>query len=137
MRSRIRSPVAVASGLATLKTIHNTPDLYVSLERKSARLAQGIEANCRSLGIPVVLNRVGSMMTLFFTDRPSVDSYEDARSSDTKRFGAYFHASLDEGIYLPPSQFEAMFVSTAHRDADINLAIEKNRSALARVKERE
>ncbi|MBN1577533.1 MAG: glutamate-1-semialdehyde 2,1-aminomutase [Chitinispirillaceae bacterium] len=129
------NPVAVASGLATLRVLRETQDLYGALERKSARLAQGIEANCRTLGIPAIVNRVGSMMTLFFTGAPAVDNFEDAKTADTKRFGAYFHASLDEGIYLPPSQFEAMFVSASHRDADINLAIEKNRCALQKVGE--
>ncbi|MBN1308297.1 MAG: glutamate-1-semialdehyde 2,1-aminomutase, partial [Chitinispirillaceae bacterium] len=127
------NPVATASGLATLRVLRETPDLYGSLERRSARLAQGIEANCRALGIPAIVNRVGSMMTLFFTDRPAVENFADAKAADTKRFGAYFHASLDEGVYLPPSQFEAMFVSASHRDADINVAIEKNHSALEKV----
>jgi len=129
------NPVAMASGLATLKVLRETPDLYGSLERKSARLAQGIAANCRSLGIPAVVNRVGSMMTLFFTDRPMVENLDDAMTSDKKRFAAYFHASLDEGINLPPSQFEAMFIGAAHGEADINLAIEKNQSALRKMME--
>ncbi len=129
------NPVAVASGLAMLQLIRDTPDLFDALERKSARLARGIEANCRLLDIPAVVNRVGSMMTLFFTGLKAVKNYQDAKVSNTVCFGKYFHASLAEGIYLPPSQFEAMFVSAAHRDADIDLAVEKNRLALKKVKE--
>ncbi len=129
------NPPAVSAGLTALKIIRNTPDFYGSLEKKAARLAQGIEAECRSLGIPAVLNRVGSMMTLFFTERNVVENYSDAKSCDTKKYGKFFHSLLEEGIYLPPSQFEAMFVSASHREADINLAIEKFRSALIKVKE--
>lgn len=128
------NPVAVASGLATLNQIAATPSLYDDLERTSAMLAAGIADNCRALGIPAVINRTGSMLTLFFTSRTAVTSFDDAKSSDTAFFSRYFHASLEEGVYLPPSQFEAMFVSAAHTEIDITFAIEKNRIALARAK---
>lgn len=128
------NPVTVASGLATLDAIAARPELYKELETKAARLAAGIAENCRSLGIAAVVNRVGSMLTVFFTQNIKVASFDDARSADTKFFGRYFHASLEEGIYLPPSQFEAMFVSAAHSDRDIEFALEKNRSALEKAR---
>jgi glutamate-1-semialdehyde 2,1-aminomutase len=131
------NPVAVASGLATLDTVRKMPGLYDEIEKKSARLEEGIMENCRSTGIDTVINRVGSMMTLFFTNRERVRNFQDAKSSDTTKFGTYFHASLEEGLYLPPSQFEAMFVSAAHTDEDIEMTIEKNRRALKKVKEQE
>jgi glutamate-1-semialdehyde 2,1-aminomutase len=129
------NPVAMASGLTTLKVINSIADFYDTLERKSLRLAQGIKNNCRSLDIPAVVNRVGSMITLFFTDKEKVTDFQSAKSADTGTFGRYFHASLEQGIYLPPSQFEAMFVSAAHSDEDIETAITKNYSALQKIKE--
>jgi len=128
------NPVAVASGLATLSLLTSTPNLYSDLERKSVMLAEGFADNCRALSIPAVINRVGSMLTLFFTSRDAVTSFDDAKSADTAFFARYFHASLEEGLYLPPSQFEAMFVSAAHTEIDITFAIEKNRTALEKAR---
>jgi glutamate-1-semialdehyde 2,1-aminomutase len=128
------NPVTVAAGIAMLKEIKANPSLYADLERTSSLLAAGIEENCRSLDIPAVVNRVGSMLTVFFTGKKMVNCFKDAKTSDTKFFGRYFHASLDEGIYLPPSQFEAMFISAAHTDIDIEMAIVKNKIALAKAK---
>ena len=129
------NPVAVASGLATLKVINATEGFYADLERRSARLAEGIAANCRELAVPAVVNRVGSMLTLFFTGNGAVRNFSDAKTSDTATFGRYFHASLENGVYLPPSPYEAMFVSAAHTDADIETAVSANRAALQRIKE--
>lgn len=128
------NPIAMASGLATLSIISTTPDFYEQLEIKSAKLERGIRKNCDELGIVAVVQRVGSMMTLFFTGSESVENFRDAKMSDTRVFGNYFHASLEAGINLPPSQFEAMFVSAAHTDEDIEYAIAANRRALAKVK---
>ena len=131
------NPVTVAAGLATLGVINDTAGFYDALEKKAARLEEGIRKNCRDLGIPAVVNRVGSMLTLFFTANESVRNFTDATTSDTARFGSWYHRSLDENIYLPPSQYEAMFVSAAHRDDDIDYAIRANGTALRNMKERQ
>ena len=111
------NPIAVAAGTAQLKLLESTPDLYDRLEKSSAKL----EAAMHSAGINV--NRCGSLMTAFFTDRP-VCNYDDAKSSDVKKYAEYFGYLLDNGIYTAPSQFEAMFVSYAHTDEDISRTCE-------------
>ena len=111
------NPVAVAAGLATLKALqrHGT---YEELEEKSAWLADALQDRAAHRGAPVTLNRVGSMLTLFFTAGP-VSNLADAKKSDIKRFNAFFRGMLAAGVYLPPSQFEAWFVSLAHGPADL------------------
>jgi len=128
------NPVAMAAGLATLKIINNRDDLYSDLEFKSALLEKGLRAGLRESGIPGVVNRAGSMLTLFFTRREKVTSYSDVMSCDTKRFARYFNGMLREGIYMAPSQFEACFVSSAHTVSDIENTIEKSRKVLAGLK---
>ena len=117
------NPLAVAAGLAMLRHIQKHPELYDRLEKASAQLAA-----CAPAGMTV--NRVGSMLTWFFTDKPVTD-YDSAKTSDTARFGRFFHAMLDRGVYLPPSQFEAMFVSAAHTDADIARTVDAARESFA------
>jgi len=105
------NPLAVAAGLAMLRHIQAHPEIYDRLNRSTGALAA-----CAPESMTV--NRIGSMMTWFFCDAP-VTGYESAKLSDTKKFAKFFHAMLERGIYLPPSQFEALFVSTAHTEADI------------------
>lgn len=124
------NPLAMAAGLATLSVIKDNPQFYADLEKRSARLAEGLMDNCRQAGIPAVLNRIGSMMTLFFTDKKKVFSWETAKPANTALYAKYFQASLEGGIYLAPSQFEAAFVSAAHSDEDIEKTIEAGREAL-------
>jgi glutamate-1-semialdehyde 2,1-aminomutase len=121
------NPVAVAAGLATLARLG--PDAYLQLEARSARLAQGLLDGCRSAGVPATVNRVGSMLTLFFTEGP-VRNYDEAKRADAKRYARYFHAMLERGIYLAPSAFEALFVSLAHEEADLDKTLEAHRAAL-------
>jgi len=128
------NPVAVAAGLATLDVIAKSERFYEHLEQKSARLASGLAECCRSLGIDAVINRVGAMMTLFFTHKRAVENYSDATSSDTKLFASFFHALLEEGVYLPPSQYEAVFIGSAHEDALIDKTIEACDRALRKVR---
>jgi len=116
------NPLAMAAGIATLSTIRVT-DPYDRLDEMTSRLVDGIDAAAVNAGIPHTIARVGSMFTLFFNPEPVTD-YEIAAASDTDRFAAYFHGMLDAGIYLPCSQFEANFVSTAHTDQDIAATIE-------------
>ncbi len=105
------NPVAVAAGLATLRTLKAQPELYSRLEETAAALAAAPPAG-------VTVNRVGSMFTFFLTERPVTD-FSSARTSDTERFKRLFHWMLAHGVYLAPSQFEAGFVSTAHTAADV------------------
>ncbi len=121
------NPVAVAAGIAMLRGLNGA--VYDRLETLSARLEAGIRGNLARLALPWQYQRAGSMATLFFTDRP-VRNFQDALSCDTKKFAAYFRAMLAAGIYLPPSQFEAFFLSAAHTEEDIDRTIEANRAAL-------
>ncbi|MBN1478030.1 glutamate-1-semialdehyde 2,1-aminomutase [Candidatus Sumerlaeota bacterium] len=123
------NPLAMAVGLVTLRRLRE-PGVYEQLERTSRVLAEGLRSAAKDAGIPATLNRVGSMLTLFFTDQRVVD-FTTAKSADTARFGRYFHEMLNRGVYLPPSQFEAMFVSLAHTDADIEAVIAATRESLA------
>jgi glutamate-1-semialdehyde 2,1-aminomutase len=116
------NPLAVAAGLAMLRYLKAHPEVYGELEAKSAALA-----GCAPAG--VTMNRVGSMLTWFFTDQPVTD-WDSAKRADTARFAAFHRRMLEQGIYLPPSQFEAAFVSTAHSDEDIRQTQEAVRSAL-------
>jgi len=125
------NPLAMAAGIATLKIL-SRPGTYEQLEASAAALSKGFaEVNDR-LCAPLAFNRVGSMFTTFFTPGPVTD-FSGAKSSDTERFGRYFSAMLEEGIYLAPSQFEAAFVSLAHTDSDIERTISAYERALSRV----
>ncbi len=119
------NPLAVAAGLAMLRYLKAHPEVYGDLERRTAELAAAAPAG-------VTVNRGGSMFTLFFTSEPVTD-YASARRADTRQFAAFFHAMLERGIYFPPSQFEAAFVSAAHSDEDIRYTAEAIRDFFARA----
>jgi glutamate-1-semialdehyde 2,1-aminomutase len=126
------NPMAMAAGHASLRLM--TPAMYEKLESTSARLAEGLRERAAAAKVPVQVNRVGSMLTVFFSEEPVFDA-ASARACDTKRFGRFFHAMLEGGVYLPPSQFEAAFVSTAHTEGDVEstlLAAEKAFAAAAK-----
>ncbi|MFV1956508.1 MAG: glutamate-1-semialdehyde 2,1-aminomutase [bacterium] len=125
------NPLAMAAGIATLNIL-NRPGTYESLEKTSAALAEGLAEVNSSLGVKLAFNRVGSMFTTFFTEG-SVTDFAAAKSSDTEKFGAYFMAILEEGVYLAPSQFEAAFVSLAHTDKDVTRTIEAHEKALKKI----
>lgn len=112
------NPIAMAAGIATLKEI-GKPGFYEALERSSARLVKGLQQAAVNTGTKAVLNRVGSMVGMFLTDQP-VGNFDDAKTSDLEKFALYYRKMLDRGIYLAPSQFEALFVSAAHSDQDID-----------------
>ncbi|HEX8201152.1 MAG TPA: aminotransferase class III-fold pyridoxal phosphate-dependent enzyme, partial [Isosphaeraceae bacterium] len=122
------NPLAMAAGLATLQLLRDEPP-YARLEALSARLEEGLHRAATDAKIPHVVQRVGSMLTLFFTPDP-VHSYEDAKRSDTARFARFFWEMLARGVYLPCSQFEAAFVSAAHTEADIDQTIAAAAEAL-------
>ncbi len=114
------NPVAVTAGLAMLRLLRaNKAEIYPRLETIGARLADGLRLLARNHNIPAVVNQVGSMLTVFFTDAEEVTDYASAKTSDTTRFGNWFRALLEEGVYWPPSQFEAAFLSAAMTDDDI------------------
>lgn len=125
------NPLAMAAGFATLSLL-GEPNVYEELERKSARLEAGFAANAAEFGIASSINRVGSMVCPFFTET-AVTNYDTAKTSDLGRFNAYFGNLLDLGVSVAPSQFEGMFVSTVHSDADIETTIEAHREALKRL----
>jgi glutamate-1-semialdehyde 2,1-aminomutase len=110
------NPMAMAAGHATLSLM--TESAYARLEERSAQLAAGLAEGARKAGVAVQVNRVGSMLTVFFSSEPVFDA-ASARRCSTKRFGAFFHALLERGVYFPPSQFEAAFLSTAHTAEDV------------------
>lgn len=121
------NPLAVTAGLATLKQLR-AKNLYKQLEERSAALARGVADEAKRAGIALTQTRVGSMLTSFFTQEPVVD-WNSAKKADTKRYGLFFHGMLEQGIYLAPSQFEAVFLSTAHTSADIEKTIRAARVA--------
>ena len=124
------NPVAVAAGLATLKTLRQ-PGVYESLEEKGAWLARELSQAAAQGRVPVTVNRVGSMLTVFFTAGPVTD-LEGAKKADLGRFRQFFQGMLKKGVYLPPSQFEAMFVSLAHGQEDLEFTVAAAREVWAR-----
>ncbi|MER3451426.1 MAG: glutamate-1-semialdehyde-2,1-aminomutase [Thermus sp.] len=123
------NPLAMASGLATLEILEENPGLYQALERLGQRLEEGLKALLQETGTPGTVNRVGSMLTLFFTEGP-VRTFLEAKKTDTNRFKEVFHALLKQGVYWPPSNFEAAFLSTAHTEEEIDRTLEAFRKAL-------
>lgn len=123
------NPVAMAAGIATLEELAR-PGVYEELDRKASALAKGLGEVFTEAGVPATINRVGSLLTVFFTDAP-VNNMDTASSTDRDRFGKFFHAIVQEGVYPPPSQFEAWFVSLAHTDGDISNTISATKRALA------
>ena len=126
------NPVAVAAGLACLKELRRGR-LYARLEKLTRRLAAGVERAAREAGVPARVQTIASMFTVFFTDGP-VRDYESAKKADTKKYAKFFHGMLEEGIYLPPAQFEAAFVSAAHTEADVERTLRACGRAFKRLK---
>jgi glutamate-1-semialdehyde 2,1-aminomutase len=126
------NPLAMRAGLATLPKLE-APDFYDNLSRKSGRLGEGLRYALREAGIEAQVNVAGSLMTLFFNPEPVLD-YADAKKSDTARFAIFFNEMLKRGIFLPPSQFEAFFVSAAHTDDDIDNTINAARESLQAIR---
>lgn len=119
------NPVAMAAGLAQLQILARTPEVYSELERRGALLEAGLRDALRR--VPVQVNRVGSVLTVFFTQEP-VTGYAQARQADTGRFAQWYRGLLARGIYAAPSQFESMFLSAAHTDAEIGRILQAARA---------
>ena len=125
------NPLAMTAGIEMLKLLSGQ-SVYDELELKSEKLCAGYKSNIKKLGIPATFTRVGSMFSMFFTDKDIVD-FDSAKSSDTNFFQSYFTALLEEGVYIAPSQFEAGFMSTVHTDEEIEKTIEANYKALQKA----
>ncbi len=123
------NPLAMAAGYAALSHIKDHPEIYDQLEEKAVYLENGIKENLKSVNKKFALNRVGSMHTLFFTEK-EVNNFASAVTSDTAMYGRYFSEMLNRGIYLAPAQFEAAFISTAHTNEDLDKTIKANYEAL-------
>src|SRR5712664_2539443 len=125
------NPLAMAAGLATLRYLRNHKStLYTGLELRSAQLTEGVTAAAQDAGVPICCNRVGSMFTWFFSNGPVTD-WTSAAKCDTKAFARFFRALLESGISLPPSQFEAAFLSTAHTERDVQQTVTAAKEAFA------
>src|SRR6266851_4316108 len=126
------NPLAVAAGLATLRALER-PGVYERLEALGARVERDVAEAASAAGVPVRINRVGSMLTVFFADGPVTD-YASAKRADTARYARYFHAMREGGVFLAPSQFEAAFVSLAHGEEDLAAAARACRGAMEKAR---
>jgi len=117
------NPLAMAAGIVMLETLNNNSLIYSELERKAEILANGLRSNLAKTGISGVVNRAGSLLTLFFNDLKKIESFDDVMHSNRELYAKYFSIMLESGIYLAPSQFEAAFISNAHSDEDIEKTI--------------
>jgi glutamate-1-semialdehyde 2,1-aminomutase len=126
------NPLAVNAGITTLEILRRD-GTYELLEQRAAALERGLLAAAADRNVPITLNRVGSMLTVFFTRQPSapVTNFLQATAGDTQAYARFFHAMLDNGIYLPPSQYEAWFVGLAHTDEIITRTTEAADAAFA------
>jgi glutamate-1-semialdehyde 2,1-aminomutase len=123
-------PLAVAAGLATLDAIDAAPELYDVLEARGARLQHGLQDAARAAGVAVTIQRVASMLTVFFSPR-AVTSWDDAERVDRLGYARFFRAMMARGVLLPPSPFESAFISVAHDEGVIEETIAAARAAFA------
>src|SRR6185437_355990 len=125
------NPLAMAAGLATIAHLEeHSVEVYQHLETMTRKLAEGVATEAERAGVAMTLNRVGSMWTWFFTQGP-VRNFDEAAKSDTAAFGRFHRAMMDRGVWLPPSQFEAAFLSAAHGKEEIEATIAAAREAFA------
>ena len=125
------NPLAMAAGFATLSYLReHKKDVYAKLDKLAREVVAGVAAAAKDAGVTMCHNRVGSMFTWFFTAGPVTD-WGSAEKSDTKAFGRFFRAMLENGIYLPPSQFEAAFLGAAHSEKDVEETIAAAKQAFA------
>lgn len=126
------NPLAVAAGIAMLEELRRRPAIYTDLESRTGRLTAGLREAASKARVDVTINTVGSMFTVFFTPSPVTD-FDSASAADRERFAAFFRAMLEQGVLLPPSQFEAAFVSAAHTEPDIEATLKAAREAFETV----
>ncbi|MDX5421037.1 MAG: aminotransferase class III-fold pyridoxal phosphate-dependent enzyme, partial [Hymenobacteraceae bacterium] len=123
------NPIAMSAGMAMLTYLKEHPEVYTQLENTTTRIVEGMQQNLQELGQRYTINRIGSMFSIFFTQQPVTD-FESAKTSDTALFGRYFNSMLQKGVYLAPSQYEALFVSTAITDELVEEYLKANLEAL-------
>ncbi len=128
------NPLAMAAGLATLRRLNDDPSIYLRLEDMGAKMAQNLESAAKDAGVPLTVNRVGSMLGFFFNEGP-VNSYEAVTASDSNRFVIFFNALLNNGVSIAPSAFESLFVSDAHTDEVLDLTATALRIAFEKTLE--
>lgn len=126
------NPIAMAAGFAMLNYLNTHPEIYENLEKTTGSIVQGMRHNMEKLGLNYTINHVGSMFSIFFTQEP-VDDFASATTSDTARFGLYFRKMLEKGVYLAPSQYEALFVSTAITPEIVDHIVQANYEALQEI----
>ncbi|KAG4065571.1 hypothetical protein HA402_011260 [Bradysia odoriphaga] len=126
------NPIAMAAGFACLTEVSQV-GIHQTLTELTNKLAEGLLAAAKAENIPLVVNHVGGMFGLFFTDAPAVTCYQDVMQCDVERFKRFFHLMLDEGVYLAPSAFEAGFMSVAHSDEDIQRTVDAARRCFAKL----
>ena len=126
------NPLAMRAGLATLPKLE-APGFYDAVNARTQRLAEGLRAGLKESGVEGIVNVAGSLLTIFFAQGP-IRNYADAKKSDTARFATFFQEMLARGVFLPPSQYEALFVSAAHTDADIDRTLTAAKESLQAVK---
>ena len=124
------NPVAMAAGLAQLHYLKEHPEVYTHIDALATRLAEGMRKAAAETGAPVTVNQIGSLLAPFFTP-DAVSTFVDAKGSDVGKYARYFANMLEKGIYLAPAQFEAMFLSNAHTEEDVERTIEAVRASLA------
>ena len=125
------NPLAMSAGLSVLNRLDEK--LFDKLELISKKIHEGFLQNINETGTNAIINRAGSMMTMFFTNNKKVENYNDAITCDLKKYAKYFKSMLDQGIYLPPSQFECMFISSVYSENDIKKIIQSNKKSLVSI----
>ena len=126
------NPLAMSAGLSVLNRLNDK--LFNKLESISKKIHDGFMQNIRETETKAIISRAGSMMTLFFTEKEKIENYDDAISCDLSKYAKYFKSMLDEGIYLPPSQFECMFISSVYSTKDIDKIISSNKKSLQLIR---
>lgn len=126
------NPVAMAAGIEMLSQLKNNPSIYTDLAKTTETIDREIQAILNELGVNYTSNRLGSMYSLFFT-KEKVTDFDSAKTCDLELFGKYFRGLLEEGVYLPPSQFETLFISTAIKQSEIDKIVEANRKVLKKI----
>lgn len=126
------NPVAMAAGLAMLNHLNENPEVYTQLDRITEKIANGLQEICAELGLNYTFNRIGSMVSIFFTD-VQVTDFASAKTADTALFGRFFREMLNRGIYLAPSQFESWFISTSIQDNEVNKILSAAKESLKAI----
>jgi glutamate-1-semialdehyde 2,1-aminomutase len=127
------NPIAVSAGLAMLRHLKEHPEVYQKINASTQELVSGMQAIHARLGVSYAINHIGSMYTLFFSSKASIENFEDAKTSDTALFAQYFQGMLQEGVYLAPSQYESLFVSTAIEASHVAHILKAHEAVIARL----